>query len=41
MDTFLLEKAIYELNFDLRTRPDWALVPMLGILSILNRLKRQ
>ncbi len=36
LDTFLLEKAIYELGYELNHRPDWARIPMLGILELLN-----
>jgi maltose alpha-D-glucosyltransferase / alpha-amylase len=33
--TFLLQKAIYELNYELNNRPDWVLVPLRGIRSIV------
>ncbi|HEX7519369.1 MAG TPA: putative maltokinase, partial [Candidatus Deferrimicrobium sp.] len=33
IDTFLLEKAIYELGYELNNRPDWIKLPLLGILS--------
>ncbi|MEO7426290.1 MAG: putative maltokinase [Fibrobacteria bacterium] len=31
----LMEKAVYELGYELNNRPDWAHIPMLGILSLL------
>ncbi|MEX2594642.1 MAG: maltose alpha-D-glucosyltransferase [Anditalea sp.] len=37
LETFLLEKAVYELNYELNNRPDWVLIPLRGIKSILNR----
>jgi maltose alpha-D-glucosyltransferase/alpha-amylase len=37
MRTFLLEKAIYELNYELNSRPDWVMVPLHGIKSIMNK----
>ncbi len=37
MRTFLLEKAIYELNYELNSRPDWVMVPLRGIKSIMNK----
>ena len=37
MDTFLLEKAVYELNYELNHRPEWVLIPLRGIRSILQR----
>ncbi len=33
---FMLEKAVYELHYELGSRPDWVSVPMLGILSLLG-----
>lgn len=32
----LLEKAIYELGYELNSRPRWAIIPLKGIASILN-----
>ena len=29
--TFLIEKAIYELGYELNGRPDWVIVPLRGI----------
>lgn len=41
MQTYLLEKAIYELNYELNNRPDWLKIPLQGIKSIIkeSRLK--
>jgi maltose alpha-D-glucosyltransferase/alpha-amylase len=33
---FVLEKALYELNYELNNRPDWARIPLRGILDLLN-----
>jgi len=33
---FLLEKAFYELNYELNNRPEWARIPLRGILDLLN-----
>lgn len=35
--TFLLEKAVYELGYELNGRPDWAIVPLRGILYHMTR----
>lgn len=36
LQTFLLQKAIYELNYELNNRPGWVIVPLRGIRSILD-----
>jgi maltose alpha-D-glucosyltransferase / alpha-amylase len=36
LDLYLLHKAVYELNYELNNRPDWAGVPIRGILDILQ-----
>jgi maltose alpha-D-glucosyltransferase/alpha-amylase len=41
MQTFLLQKAIYELNYELNNRPKWVLVPLRGIRSIIAASKVQ
>jgi maltokinase len=33
---FELEKAVYELRYELDNRPDWALIPVAGILRLLE-----
>jgi maltose alpha-D-glucosyltransferase/alpha-amylase len=37
MTVYLLEKAIYELGYELNGRPDWVNIPLRGILYLLNR----
>jgi len=36
LDAYLLEKAIYELGYELNNRPDWIKLPLLGILSLME-----
>jgi maltose alpha-D-glucosyltransferase/alpha-amylase len=36
---FLLEKAAYEIGYELNNRPDWVIIPLKGILQILNLSK--
>jgi maltose alpha-D-glucosyltransferase/alpha-amylase len=36
---FTLEKAVYEVSYDLANRPDWVDIPLKGILGILARTK--
>ena len=33
---FMLDKALYELNYELNNRPDWVRIPLLGILGIID-----
>jgi maltose alpha-D-glucosyltransferase/alpha-amylase len=36
LQTHLLEKAVYELAYELNNRPDWVAVPIQGILEQLE-----
>jgi maltose alpha-D-glucosyltransferase/alpha-amylase len=36
---YLLEKAVYELGYELNNRPKWTAIPIKGILTILDELK--
>ena len=36
LDAFVLEKAIYELGYELNNRPAWAGIPLRGIESVLG-----
>jgi predicted trehalose synthase len=36
LDAYLLEKALYELRYELNNRPDWARIPLHGILELLH-----
>lgn len=33
---FLLEKAVYELNYELNNRPEWVIIPLQGIKGLLS-----
>ena len=35
--TFLLEKAIYELGYELNARPGWVNIPLKGIYYLVRR----
>jgi maltose alpha-D-glucosyltransferase / alpha-amylase len=37
LDILVLEKAVYELNYELNNRPDWVDVSLRGIFELLNR----
>ena len=36
LDAFLLQKAFYELNYELNNRPEWVSIPLQGIVSLLT-----
>jgi maltose alpha-D-glucosyltransferase/alpha-amylase len=36
LQLFVIDKALYELNYELNNRPDWVRIPLRGILEILN-----
>jgi len=35
LDAFLLQKALYEVSYELNNRPDWLPIPLRGILSLM------
>jgi maltose alpha-D-glucosyltransferase / alpha-amylase len=39
--TFLLEKAIYELGYELNGRPDWTIIPLRGIHYLMKRYQEE
>ncbi|MCD6024241.1 MAG: 1,4-alpha-glucan branching enzyme [Fibrobacteria bacterium] len=36
LDLFILEKAVYELHYELNNRPDWVEIPLRGLLNLLE-----
>jgi maltose alpha-D-glucosyltransferase/alpha-amylase len=41
LNFFLLEKAFYEIEYELAYRPDWLRVPLMGMLRILSRQQNE
>ncbi len=37
LDVFLLQKALYELSYELNNRPGWVRIPLRGILSLVAK----
>lgn len=40
LQTYLLQKAVYELNYELNNRPDWVIVPLRGIKAIVSKSRK-
>jgi maltose alpha-D-glucosyltransferase/alpha-amylase len=36
LDAHLLEKAIYEISYEINNRPDWVRIPLQGILHLME-----
>ncbi|MBV9404510.1 MAG: alpha-amylase, partial [Acidobacteriaceae bacterium] len=36
LDAFLLQKALYEVAYELNNRPDWVRIPLRGILTLVS-----
>lgn len=36
LDAYLLEKAVYELIYELNNRPNWVMIPLKGILPLIS-----
>lgn len=39
LNIFLLEKALYEVGYEVRSRPDWVEIPLRGVLDVIRRGK--
>ena len=37
LELFVLEKAVYELKYEVDNRPDWVRIPLTGLLDTLER----
>jgi maltose alpha-D-glucosyltransferase / alpha-amylase len=37
LDAYVLEKAVYELGYEINNRPDWSVIPLRGLLELLQR----
>jgi len=38
LDAFLLEKAVYEVGYELNNRPHWTIIPLKGISTIMKQM---
>jgi maltose alpha-D-glucosyltransferase/alpha-amylase len=39
LELFVLEKAVYELKYEVDNRPDWVRIPLNGLLDTLERAR--
>ncbi|HYO84580.1 MAG TPA: hypothetical protein VES20_24475, partial [Bryobacteraceae bacterium] len=37
LDVYVIDKALYEISYELNNRPDWVTIPLTGILRLLER----
>ena len=37
LNLYLLEKAFYELVYELNSRPDWVKIPLMGVAALLQQ----
>jgi maltose alpha-D-glucosyltransferase/alpha-amylase len=40
LNIYLLDKALYELEYELNNRPSWAIIPLVGIRAVVGELMR-
>jgi predicted trehalose synthase len=38
LGAFMLDKALYELAYELNNRPDWVRIPLTGISKLMERV---
>ena len=36
LELYVIEKAVYELKYEMNNRPDWVMIPLQGILAQLD-----
>jgi maltose alpha-D-glucosyltransferase / alpha-amylase len=36
LEAFLIEKALYELGYEMNNRPEWVAIPLQGIAAVLD-----
>ena len=39
LDAFTLDKALYELAYELNNRPEWVRIPLVGIRKLVDDLQ--
>ena len=37
---YLLEKAVYELGYEISYRPDWVKIPLKGIVNVIREIEK-
>ncbi|MDZ4851092.1 MAG: maltose alpha-D-glucosyltransferase [Pirellulaceae bacterium] len=36
LETYILEKALYEMDYEMNNRPDWIAIPLQGVMELMN-----
>ncbi len=37
LNVYIMEKAVYEIGYEINNRPDWTLIPLRGLVEIVNK----
>lgn len=38
MNVYIIEKAVYEIGYEMNNRPDWSIIPLRGLIEIINQI---
>ncbi len=41
LNMFMLEKAVYEIGYEINNRPDWLMIPLRGVAFVLDTLEQE
>ncbi len=38
INIYIIEKAVYEIGYEMNNRPDWSVIPLRGLIEIINQM---
>jgi maltose alpha-D-glucosyltransferase/alpha-amylase len=41
LNVYLIEKAVYEIGYEMNNRPDWSVIPLRGLINIINQINHK